>query len=51
MDMIGDSTDLLWETTQPTDRSSQLLLQARPPGGVDHRHAVFGAEDDVVVEA
>ena len=50
-DVIRHAADFFGDGVEATDRASEKFMQAFTLRGVEERFAVFGAENDVVVQA
>src|SRR2546425_5661641 len=50
MDMIGHTSYPLRESFQAAHRATEVIMQTKAPGCVDGWHAVFGAEDEVIMQ-
>ena len=51
MNMILDSTDFFGDTTQVFNNATQICVQVAAPVSVQHCHALFGAEDHMIMQA
>ena len=49
--MIGHAADLFRDSTEALDGAGEIGVEALAPGFMDGVGAIFGAEDDVVMEA
>ena len=51
MDMIINNANAFWNATKVTDNSTEIPMQTIQPFVADVRHAVFGAENNVIMQA
>lgn len=51
MDVIRNAAHALAESSQTTDRSTEILVQTPTPRFGNQRHSIFGGKDDVVMQS
>src|SRR4029453_13679102 len=51
MNMVVDAANHFRHAVQATNGAAEIFMQARAPGGGDEGRAMFGGEDDVIMEA